>query len=76
MFFMAKLLSTDEVQHVGWSHCGWVWGSMGKVSAVWHKGRLVCILVIVDACDIAMPQCIGELLVLEASFCCHDVYAL
>ena len=68
---MAKLLSADEVLEP-WLGLGEHGQGLGCVA----QGRLVCILVIVDACDIAMPQCIGELLVLEASFCCHDVYAL
>lgn len=51
-------------------------GEHGQGLVCVAQGWLVCILVFVDACDTAMPQCIGELLVLEASFCCHDVYAL
>jgi hypothetical protein len=55
---MAKLLSTDEVQHADSS-------SRAAVAGSWEGSRLcVCILMIGDAYDIGMPQCIGELLVL------------
>lgn len=76
---MAKLLSTDEVQHVGWIHFGWVWGSMGQDlggsavvqrAACLHTGDRGCLWYSVA------PQWISELLVLEASFCWHNVYGL